>query len=307
MTPKAVRFTALMSLNVNWLLLIVGWPALQGKHEVALKAILSTFSRPLGELPKRFCVLELMSTNRLIRRITPSLLAALLTMAVGILPLLAPALYAQSSPPPLPRLVLAAQGGDYQRQQAFGPDGQLVLNINVADVAIRKGDTNTLKLIIQSQDASQQDRASWVREFIVSRQYAKVHLELPKHTNGSHHIVIYVPEQTSVRLSIEVGNASLDALNGNVEADIGIGNLGVGTLDSAKYHQASASVTMGNITDHAFNMSVSGMFGKEGSYHGEGTLKMKLHARIGNIDIDKGNPPGEQALRLVAAAGLNFS
>ncbi len=185
--------------------------------------------------------------------------------------------------------VLAAENGNYERQQAFGSGGQLVIDANVADLAIRRGDSSTLKLIIDPKDSSEPNPASWVREFTVSKQYAKVQLDLPKHSNGSPHITLYVPDQTSVRLSLSVGNVAVDALNGNVEVDIGVGNLGVGAIDAAKYHDVAVDVGMGNITDRAFNMSQSGMFGKEASYHGNGQLKMKLHAKIGNIEIDKGN------------------
>lgn len=192
-----------------------------------------------------------------------------------------------------PQLVHAAEHGSYERQQAFGPGGQLVIDANVADLAIRRGDPGTLKLVIDPKDSNQPAEASWVREFTVSKQYAKVQLNLPKHGNGSPHITLYVPEQTSIRLSLEVGNVAVDALHGNVEVDIGVGNLGVGAIDAAKYHDVSASVSMGNITDRAFNMSQSGMFGKDASYHGNGVLKLKVHAKIGNIEIDKGDPSGQ--------------
>jgi hypothetical protein len=193
-----------------------------------------------------------------------------------------------------PQLMLAAEhSGSYERQQAFGPGGQLVIDANVADLAIRRGDASTLKLVIDPRDSGEPADASWVREFTVSKQYAKVQLNLPKHGKGSPHITLYVPEQTSVRLSLEVGNVAIDALNGNVEVDIGVGNLGVGAIDPARYHDVSASVSMGNITDRAFNMSESGMFGKDASYHGNGQLKMKVHAKIGNIEIDKGDPSGQ--------------
>ena len=192
-----------------------------------------------------------------------------------------------------PPLVHAAEHGSYERQQAFGPGGQLVIDANVADLAIRRGDPGTLKLVIDPKDSNQPAEASWVREFTVSKQYAKVQLNLPKRGNGSPHITLYVPEQTSIRLSLEVGNVAVDALNGNVEVDIGVGNLGVGAIDAAKYHDVSASVSMGNITDRAFNMSQSGMFGKDASYHGNGVLKLKVHAKIGNIEIDKGDPSGQ--------------
>ena len=195
-----------------------------------------------------------------------------------------------------PYPVLAAGNDSYERQQAFGPGGQLVIDANVADLAIRRGDSGTLKLVIDPEDSdakdSHQNPASWVREFSVSKQYAKVQLDLPKN-NGSPHITLYVPDQTSVRLSLGVGNVAVDALNGNVEIDIGVGNLGVGAIDLAKYHDVAVSVGMGNITDRAFNMSESGMFGKEASYHGNGQLKMKLHAKIGNIEINKGNAPDQ--------------
>ncbi len=192
-----------------------------------------------------------------------------------------------------PQLAHAAEHGSYERQQAFGPGGQLVIDANVADLAIRRGDPGTLKLVIDPKDSNQPAEASWVREFTVSKQYAKVQLNLPKHGNGSPHITLYVPEQTSIRLSLEVGNVAVDALNGNVEVDIGVGNLGVGAIDAAKYLDVSASVSMGNITDRAFNMSQSGMFGKDASYHGNGVLKLKVHAKIGNIEIDKGDPSGQ--------------
>ncbi len=195
-----------------------------------------------------------------------------------------------------PYPVLAAGNDSYERQQAFGPGGQLVIDANVADLAIRRGDSGTLKLVIDPKDSDAKDGhqnpASWVREFSVSKQYAKVQLDLPKN-NGSPHITLYVPDQTSVRLSLGVGNVAVDALNGNVEIDIGVGNLGVGAIDLAKYHDVTVSVCMGNITDRAFNMSESGMFGKEASYHGNGQLKMKLHAKIGNIEINKGNAPDQ--------------
>ena len=194
-----------------------------------------------------------------------------------------------------PRLVLAAENGrTYARQQAFGPGGQLVIDANVADLAIRRGNSGTLKLVIDPKDSGPKDSgqgpASWVREFTVSKQYAKIHLNLPKHGNGSPHITLYVPDQTSVRLSLEVGNVAVDPLNGNVEVDIGVGNVDIGAIDAGQYHDVAVSIGMGNITDRAFNMSQSGMFGKDASYHGNGQLKMKLHAKIGNIDIDKGNP-----------------
>jgi hypothetical protein len=197
---------------------------------------------------------------------------------------------------PAPRLVLAADHGNYERHQAFGPGGQLVIDTNVADLAIRRGDASTLKLVIDPRDSGEGDPSSWVREFTVSKQYAKIQLDLPKHNHGgSPRVILYVPEQTSARLSLSVGNVALDALTGNVEVDIGVGNLNVGATDAAKYHDVTASVGIGNITDRAFGMGVSGLMGKDASFHGNGQWKMKLHAKIGNIEIDKGDPADHNA------------
>ena len=216
------------------------------------------------------------------RKATLALLVFLFTAGTSLVPAQTPA----------PHLVLAADNGKYERQQTFGPGGQLVIDGNVADLAVRHGDAGTLKLVIDPRDSHEGNPASWVREFTVSRQYGKIQLDLPKHSGGgsSPHVTLYVPGQTSVRLSLSVGNVALDALSGNVEVDIGVGNLNVGALDTGKYHDVVASVGIGDISDKVFGMNPSGMLGKDASYHGNGQLKMKLHAKIGNLEIDKGDP-----------------
>ena len=178
------------------------------------------------------------------------------------------------------------------REAAFADGGDVILDANVGDVHIKPTDhAGTLRLVIKSENADDAAAAPhWVREFTANGSQAKVVLEMPKH--GQHHVevTLFVPKQSGLKVNLEVGNLEIGGITGNVDAELGVGNLDLQVPDPHAYRAVAMSVRIGNVDAKAFGLEPSGFLGKSvDKDFGTGQYRLKLHTGVGNVSCVAAN------------------
>ncbi len=172
------------------------------------------------------------------------------------------------------------------REASFASGGVVILDANVGDVHVAPSDHDgMLRLVIQAEDAD--DAAAephWVREFTANGSQAKIVLEMPKH--GEHHfeVTLYVPKQSDLKINLDVGNLAIAGITGNIDAELGVGNLDLKVVDPHAYRAVAMSVRIGDVNAKAFGLEPSGFLAKSvDKDFGTGSYRLKLHTGIGNV------------------------
>jgi len=166
-------------------------------------------------------------------------------------------------------------------------NGTLVMEVNVGEVRVIRGDGQTIRLTIQPQgfydDVTVQ---SWIRQFEVAGDRASIDLKLPKE-NDNHRgasVIVSLPAQTDLKIEMGVGDLSIKGIEGNKELHLGIGDLTVGVTDRTKYNEIRTGTKLGDAEDAVSHQHSDGFFPKTQHTSLEGIYK--LHATVGIGDVN---------------------
>ena len=172
------------------------------------------------------------------------------------------------------------------REASFAAGGLVIVDTNVGDVHVEPADTDgKIRLVITSHQQDDADAAPhWVREFAVNGSQAKIKIETPKRGTHGFEVTIYVPRRSDLRVSLGVGDLTVDGVNGNTDAEVGIGDLKVTVPDPHAFRAVAMSVHIGDVDAKAFGLEPSGFLGKsvEREFNA-GSYRLKLHTGIGDV------------------------
>ncbi|MGI8772181.1 MAG: hypothetical protein ACR2JE_12175 [Acidobacteriaceae bacterium] len=189
------------------------------------------------------------------------------------------------------------------READLNSGANLTLEVNVGDVRILPAEKGgRLRLVLTVKHFDDVERApSWIREFSVSGTQGKIVLNMPKHGDHGGDVTLFVPPATNLKTELDVGDLRVEGIAGDKDLKVGIGDLDVGGVDAKSYHSIHASVGIGDLTDHVFDLSPSGFLGKSASKQtGEGPYRLRLHVTIGDIVV---KPEMEQQTMLYGSRG----
>jgi hypothetical protein len=172
------------------------------------------------------------------------------------------------------------------REASFAAGGVVILDANVGDVRVMPTDhEGKLRLVITSRKSDDATAAPhWIREFAVNGSQAKIVLEMPKHGEHNFDVTLYVPKQSDLRLNLEVGDLTITGISGNINAEVGVGDLKMTVPDPHAYRAVAMSVHIGDVHAGAFGLEPSGFLGKSVEREfGVGQYRLKLHTGIGDV------------------------
>ena len=172
------------------------------------------------------------------------------------------------------------------REASFAAGGVVILDANVGDVRVMPTDhEGKLRLVITSRKADDATAAPhWISEFAVNGSQAKIVLEMPKHGEHNFDVTLYVPKQSDLRLNLEVGDLTITGISGNINAEVGVGDLKMTVLNPHAYRAVAMSVHIGDVHAGAFGLEPSGFLGKSVEREfGAGQYRLKLHTGIGDV------------------------
>ena len=172
------------------------------------------------------------------------------------------------------------------REASFAAGGLVIVDANIGDLRVEPADTDgKLRLVITSHRQDDADAApNWVREFAVNGSQAKIKLQTPKSGSHGFEVTIYVPRHSDLRVSLGVGDLTIDRVTGNTDAEVGIGNLKVTVPDPHAIRAVAMSVHIGDVDAKALGLEPSGFLGKsvEREFNA-GSYRLKLHTGIGDV------------------------
>lgn len=177
------------------------------------------------------------------------------------------------------------------REAGFDAGGVVILDANIGDVRVRPTDKpGKLRLVITShKEKDAQEAHEWVREFSANGSQAKIVIHTPKTGEHSFEVTLYVPDHSDLRLSLGVGDLTIQGITGNTDAEVGVGDLKVMVHNPHDYRSVAISVRIGDVDASAFDLHPSGFLGK--SVKGDfpaGTYRLKLHTGIGDVSCTSG-------------------
>lgn len=184
---------------------------------------------------------------------------------------------------PMPGALVLSQG--------MPAGGTLVLTVNVGDLRIVPNtDGNRLRIEVRS-DAPTEEERSWVKQFQVAGDRATVEIRAPKdHKNcvscyAGRDITVYVPQQTAVKLQVEVGDVSIHGIRGDKQIHLGVGDLSIGIGDLNEYHQVDLSTRIGDVDDAVYHSHSQGFLGKAASIARQGRYHLRADVGIGDLKL----------------------
>jgi hypothetical protein len=172
------------------------------------------------------------------------------------------------------------------REASFAAGGVVILDANVGDVHVMPTDQEgKLRLVITSHKQEDATAApKWVREFAATGSQAKIVLEMPKHGEHNFDVTLYVPKRSDLRLNLEVGDLTIEGITGNIDAELGVGDLKMTVPDPHAYRAVAMSVHIGDVHAGAFGLEPSGFLGKSvEKQFSAGSYRLKLHTGIGDV------------------------
>jgi hypothetical protein len=184
------------------------------------------------------------------------------------------------------RPALAEDFAPVVREASFAAGGVVILDANVGDVRVMPTDhEGKLRLVITARKADDATAAPhWIREFAVNGSQAKIVLEMPKHGEHNFDVTLYVPKQSDLRLNLEVGDLTITGISGNINAEVGVGDLKMRVPNPHAYRAVAMSVHIGDVHAGAFGLEPSGFLGKSVEREfGAGQYRLKLHTGIGDV------------------------
>ncbi len=175
------------------------------------------------------------------------------------------------------------------READLNSDASLTLEVNIGDVRVLPAEAGgKLRLVVAVKRFDDVDKApSWLREFSISGGQGKIVLRMPMHGDHGGDVTLYVPPATNLKTELDVGDLRVAGVTGDKDLRVGIGDLDVSGVDAKSYHSIDASVEIGDVNDHVFDLSPSGFLGKSAREQtGKGPYRLRLHVTVGDIVIE---------------------
>ncbi|HEX5233827.1 MAG TPA: hypothetical protein VFW25_00710 [Silvibacterium sp.] len=186
---------------------------------------------------------------------------------------------------------MAASPGTLVLSEHLPSNGTLVLTMNVGDVHIVPSpEADRLRVEIHA-DASLKEERSWVKQFEVAGDRATVDIQGPKvhehcvscYTNRN--IIVFVPQQTAIKLQVEIGDVTIKSVKGDKQIRLGIGDLSIGIGDQNEYSRIDLSTRIGDLDDPVYHSEPHGFLGKSETVGREGRYHLRAHVGIGDLKL----------------------
>lgn len=190
-----------------------------------------------------------------------------------------------------PQRLMASSQQTLVLSERLPANGTLVLTLNVGDVHIvPNSDADRLRVEIQA-DSSLEEERSWVKQFEVAGDRATVEIKSPKdHEHcvscySNREVTVYIPQQTAIKLEVEIGDVTVKAIKGDKQIRLGIGDLSIGVGDQNEYGRIDLSTRIGDVDDSVYHSEAHGFLGKSETIGRGGRYHLRAHVGIGDLKL----------------------
>jgi hypothetical protein len=179
-------------------------------------------------------------------------------------------------------MVLPAASATAQEKSVsrpFAPGGQIRLSLSAGDYTIRPGSDQE---ILVSWEADTPERLAAVRVDIDTRgAEATITTRGPR---SGLSVVIQVPARSDLAVQLTAGDLRIRGIEGNKDVGSWAGDIDIDVGDPNDYASVSASLTAGDLTATAFDVSKGGVF-RSFTWNGPGRYTLRVRLTAGDIRL----------------------
>jgi hypothetical protein len=206
-------------------------------------------------------------------------------------PLLAAALFSFGA------IAAAQTPRTYVQDHPLPSGGTVVLTMNVGDVKIEPAGSDRVRLEIHTtRFVDQETMASWVRRFEVAAGRATIEIDIPKKfhdcDNCGTDVTLAVPQQSDLKVDLEVGDLTIGGVHGNKDAHTGVGDLRIAVADRGEYGHIETHTRIGDVHDFLNQGDEPGGFlGHSEDFTLSGRYHLRASTGVGDVDISEQGKP----------------
>jgi len=161
----------------------------------------------------------------------------------------------------------------------FNSGGKLRMELGAGDVEIVGGKEDK---VIVTYTTSKPEQAKDVRvQADMKGTWGTVKVHGP---NNNFRYTIQVPEKTSLYVRMSAGDLKVSGIEGNKDVESHAGDLTIQLDDPKRYGEVDASVTMGDLSLPAFNVSKGGI-GRSWKRNEKGEYRLHVHLGAGDLTV----------------------
>ncbi len=198
-------------------------------------------------------------------------------------------------PAQTPKVPAESSPGHLVLEKPLSPGGTLVLTLNVGDLRIQPVSGNkAVRLEIETErPADPQTLASWVTRFEVAAERATLDIRTPKSSDhcadcyGGSTVVVYVPQQTELKVQLGVGDLTISGIQGNKELHVDIGDLKLAVAGPDEYDHVETHTRIGDISDSLSQGAHGHFLGQSEDFSLNGRFHLKASVGIGDVNIHR--------------------
>ncbi len=180
----------------------------------------------------------------------------------------------------------------FEQHQAIASGGAVVLTMNAGDLKILPGSPDRVGVDIRTKrPVDQETMAGWVRRFEVVADRATIDLHIPNDEYSCYHdcsidVTLYLPQRTSLKADLDVGDITIHGVDGNMEVHTGVGDLHISVANPSDYGRVETHTRIGDIHDFLNRGSdQDGFLGKTENFTLSGRYYLKASTGIGDVHI----------------------
>lgn len=106
-----------------------------------------------------------------------------------------------------------------------------------------------------------------------------------QHGNNNLQVKIEVPRRTGVRVRMFAGEIKVEEVKGNMDLEVGAGQITVSSIHDGDYRSVDASVGIGEVKAQAFGDDKGGFFRSFSRENANGDYRLHAHVTTGEIDL----------------------
>ncbi len=170
----------------------------------------------------------------------------------------------------------AQTGAGHTVEKTFTSGGTIQFHLSPADYKIEP--TSGDRIVVRWEGRNADEANATVD---VSGSTAMITTHTP-HNNGPD-FTIQVPAKANLRIHLSVGDMTIDRVEGDLDAEVGVGDLHVNVGDPERYASVEASTKIGDLNAGPFHVTQSGWLGHSFTWTGNGKYRMRAHVGTGDL------------------------
>ena len=163
-------------------------------------------------------------------------------------------------------------------EREFVSGGTVRLNLEAGDYTVLASKDDRIRVTVDDAPRG----ADVQVDVDVQGSQATVSTDTP--WNEGPKIRIELPRRTNIVLDLSAGELAINGIEGSKDVSARAGEVSIGVGPREQYRYVTASVRIGELKAHAFNVSKDGFF-RSFEWTGDGQYDLRAHLTVGELNL----------------------